>query len=368
MSIRALSLLVGPQLPVPVPRAVADALQRVEIESAIGERGAFRLTFRLDDPALPERFLLDSGDLQRVVVVLDEGRGASVVMDGVMVVHTLSTGPEGRPVLVVSGEDLTLLMDLLEVERAFPAMPLEVRVQLLLAAYGPLGIVPLVVAPPLSSTPIPAERMPHQRGTDYRYIRSLADFVGFRFTLDSGPAPGSSLAYWGPEPRADRSRPALSIDFGNASNLEALHLSFDANQRVVPEAFVLEPVSKTEVPVPVPNIATLIPPLGAVVPPAHRHRRLRDTAKLTAVEAAGALLAKDARSAEAMTGHGTLNVGRARVRLRAGAIVEVHGAARPFNGLYEVSRVHDTVTPSGHSQVFELMRAGIGAPAPGERA
>ena len=278
-----------------------------------------------------------------------------------MVVHTLSASAEGTPVLSVSGEDLTLLMDLIEVERSFPAMPVNVRVQLLLAAYGAFGIVPLVIPPPLPSTPIPAERIPHQRGTDYAYIRSLADAVGFRFTLDPGPAPTASLAYWGPEPRADRSRPALSIDFGRSSNVETLQLSFDANQRVLPEAFVLEPASKTVVPIPVPDITAIAPPLGAVVPPAHRHHRLRDTAKLTAAEAAGALLAKAARSAEAMTGHGTVNVARARMRLRAGAIVEIHGAAKPFDGVYEVSRVRDTITPSSHTQTFELLRAGIGA-------
>jgi len=278
-----------------------------------------------------------------------------------MVVHTLSASAEGTPVLSVSGEDLTLLMDLIEVERSFPAMPVNARVQLLLAAYGAFGIVPLVIPPPLPSTPIPAERIPHQRGTDYAYIRSLADAVGFRFTLDPGPAPTASLAYWGPEPRADRSRPALSIDFGRSTNVETLQLSFDANQRVLPEALVLEPASKTVVPIPVPDITVIAPPLGAVVPPAHRHDRLRDTAKLTAAEAAGALLAKAARSAEAMTGHGTVNVARARVRLRAGAIVEIHGAAKPFDGVYEVSRVRDTITPGSHSQTFELLRAGIGA-------
>jgi len=350
---------------VPVPRAVADALERVEIDSPIGERGTFRLTFRLDDPTLPERFLHDSGDLLRLVLVLDEDRGASVVFDGVMVVHTLSTSADGAPVLVVSGEDLTLLMDLIDVERPFPATPVETRVQVLLASYAAFGIVPLVMAPPLPSTPLATERIPHQRGTDYGYIRSLANAVGFRFTLDPGPAPASSLAYWGPEPRADRSRPALSIDFGSFANIETLQLSFDANQRVLPEAFVIEPESKTVIPIPVPNLAVLAPPLGAIVPPAHRHRRQRDTAKLSVAEAAAALVAKDARSAEAMTGHGTLNVARSRVRLRAGAIVEVHGAAKPFNGLFEVSRVRDTVTPDSHSQAFELVRIGIDAPAPG---
>jgi hypothetical protein len=366
MSIRSLSLLVGAQRPAPVPVQVSDALECVEIDSAIGERGTFRLTFRVDHPTLPERFLLDSGDLLRVVLVLDEGRGTSVVMDGVMVVHTLSIGGDGKPSLVVSGEDLTLLMDLVDVGRSFPAMPAETRVQVLLAGYSAFGVVPLVVPPPVPSTPLPAERIPHQQGTDYAYIRSLADAVGFRFTLDPGPAPASSLAYWGPEPRADRSHPALLIDVGRPASIEALQLSFDADHRILPEAVVLDPASKVPIPIPVPNIAALVPPLGAVVPPAHRTQRLRDTAKLTPAEAVGALLANAARSAEAMTGHGTLDV-RAGVRLRAGAIVEVRGAAKPFDGLFEVSRARDTVTRHHHSQAFELVRAGIGAATPGGR-
>jgi hypothetical protein len=364
VGLRTLSLLVGALLPLPVPVEVSDALERVEIDSAIGERGTFRLTFRVDHPTLPERFLLDSGDLLRVVLVLDEAAGASVVMDGVMVVHTLSTGAAGKPSLAVSGEDLTLLMDLVDVGRSFPAMPVDARVQVLLAGYSAFGVVPLVIPPPLASTPIPAERIPHQQGTDYDYIRSLADVVGFRFTLDPGPAPASSLAYWGPEPRADRSRPALTIDFGKPGSIGTLQLSFDANRRVLPEALVLDPASKIVIPIPVPDITALVPPLGGVVPPAHRHQRLRGTAQLTAAEAAGALLAKAARSAEAMIGHGTLDVARTRVRLRAGAIVEVRGAAKPFDGLFEVSRVRDTVTPDTHSQAFELVRAGIGAAAP----
>jgi hypothetical protein len=164
MSIRSLSLLVDAQLPVAVPVDVSDALERVEIDSAIGERGTFRLTFRVDRATLPERFLRDSGDLLRVVLVLDEGRGTSVIMDGVMVVHTLTTGSEGEPSLTVSGEDLTLLMDLVDVGRSFPDVPVEARVQALLAGYSAFGVVPLVILPPLPSTPIPAERIPHSRG------------------------------------------------------------------------------------------------------------------------------------------------------------------------------------------------------------
>jgi len=364
LSISSLTLLVGPAIPVPVPAEVSEALERVEIDTAIGERGSFRLTFFLDDrPALPERFLLDSGDLLRVVLVLNEEGAVSVAMDGVMVIHTVST-LERNPALAISGEDLTLLMDQIEVVRSFAAMPLHARVTLLLAAYGALGIVPVVVSPPVEATPTPAQRVPHQCSTDYAYLRALADSVGFRFTLDPGPAPGSSVAYWGPEPRVDRRQPVLTIDFSRLGGIDSLQLTFDGNHRVAPEALVLDPTTKNVIPIPAPNITALVPPLGAAVPPAHQHRRLRDTAKLTAVEAAAALLAVGARSAEAMSGQGSLDVSRSGLRLRAGNVVEIRGAAKPFNGLYEVSRVRDTITPRTHTQTFALLRAGIGEAMP----
>ncbi len=364
MSLRTLSLFVGAPVPVPAPVDIAEALERVEIDSAIGERGTFRLVFRLDDPSLPERFLSESGDLARIVLVLNDPRGQSVVMDGVLVIHTLAASADGMPSLVVSGEDLTLLMDLVEVERTFPAAPVHARVMLLLAPYNALGIVPVVVPPPLVSMPLPGEQA-LQQGTDYAWLRSLADAVGFRFTLDPGPVPLQSIAYWGPEPRPDRDRgrPSLSVDLARPANVDTLRLSFDANHRVTPEAVVLDPATGAAIPIPVPDIAALVKPLGAIVPPAHRRQRLGGTSRLTTTAAAAAVLARAARSAEAMTGVGTLDVELAGVRLRAGSIIDVHGAATPFNGLYEVSRVRDTITADHHSQTFELLRAGIGAAA-----
>jgi hypothetical protein len=366
VSLPGLSLLAGVGTLEPVPPAVSGALERVEIVTAIGERGVFRLTFRLGPGSrLPARFLLESGDLVRIVLITTVGADLSVAMDGIMVEHTVSTRGEGpTPALVIAGEDLTLLMDLVEVDgRAFSGMPVAARVQTILAAYSPLGVIPLVVPPPLTDVPNPAERVFHQHGTDFAYVRSQAARVGYRFTLEPGPSPGTSVAYWGPEPRRDRPRSPLVIDFGQPADVETLRLRFDTVQRVNPEALILDPTSRTVIPIPVPDIGALEPPLGAVVPPAQRVRRLHWTAKLTPLQAASALLAEAARSAEAMTGLGMLDVGRRGRRLRAGGIVEVRAASAPFDGLFAVSRVRDTITAQSHRQEFELVRAGLGATA-----
>jgi hypothetical protein len=362
MSVRNLSLLAGVGSPVPVPPSMMDALAAVEIVTAVGERGSFRLFFRLDRRMqLPARFLFDSGDLVRVVLVFGTGGAASVAMDGVVVEQTVAAATrDAGPMLVVGGEDLTRLMDLNgTVTRTFPGLPANVRVQTLLAGYAVLGVTPVVIPPPLADVPA-ADRIPHQRGTDYAYIRALAESVGHRFTLDPGPVPGSSIAYWGPEPRT-RADPALVIDFQRPGNVDGLQLRFDAMRRVAPEADVIDPISKILIPVPVPDIAALGAPLGRIVPPAHRRRRLHSAAKFTVTQAASELLAEAARSAEAATGQGRLRIAGGQRRLRAGSLVEVRRAADAFNGLFAVVRVRDTVTAARHRQEFELVRAGLGA-------
>jgi len=240
-------------------------------------------------------------------------------------------------------------------------MPTAARIQLILAGYSSMGVVPQVVPPPLEDVPVPADRIFHQQGTDYAYVRSLAARVGHHFTLDPGPLPGASVAYWGPEPHGDRSRPSLVVNFDKLANVEELRLRFNAVHRVDPEAIILDPVSKTPIPIPVPDISTLVVPLGAVVPPAQRRWRLHQVAKLTPLQAAGALLAEASRSAEAMTGLGRLDVRRQGRRLRVGGLVEVRAASKPFEGLFAISRAYDTITARSHRQEFELLRAGIGA-------
>ena len=42
----------------------------------------------------------------------------------------------------------------------------------------------------LEDIPIPIERIPRHQGTDYAYIKALADEVGYVFYLDPGPVPG----------------------------------------------------------------------------------------------------------------------------------------------------------------------------------
>ena len=224
MSVRSVAIRAGAVVPVPIDDEAAGALERVEIVRALGERGSFRLQFRLEHgSSLPDRFLSESGDLVRIVI----STGDEVAMDGVLVEHCLSFAEEkGRVALTLAGEDLTLLMDLIDVSgRQFAAVPAPARVQIILAAYAPVGVIPSVVPPRVPDVPGPTD-IAHQNGSDYAYVRSLAEQAGYRFTLESRTGPrqldrllgarasrwrSASVARHRRRRRGDGSRPRASV-------------------------------------------------------------------------------------------------------------------------------------------------------------
>jgi hypothetical protein len=57
-----LTLMIGPAVPVPVPREVLDALTSVQVTTTAGQTSGFQLTFTLsNDSPLYTLFLLSGG-------------------------------------------------------------------------------------------------------------------------------------------------------------------------------------------------------------------------------------------------------------------------------------------------------------------
>ena len=196
-----LTLMIGPAVPIPVPREVVDALTSVRVTTSSGKRSGFELNFDLsNDSPLQTAFLLTAGSLppvMRVVIVVTINGTPEVIMDGVITNHQITPGSDPRHSrLTLTGEDLSALMDWLDLSGIpYPAMPPELRVVAMLAKYAFLGVIPGVVPSELIDVPIPIERIPEQRGTDLTYIKYLADLVGYVFYIDPGPQPGMSIAY-----------------------------------------------------------------------------------------------------------------------------------------------------------------------------
>ncbi|MFG3055778.1 hypothetical protein ACGFZP_33185 [Kitasatospora sp. NPDC048239] len=362
-----LTLLVGPAVPLPVPRFVLDALTGVTVHSTAepGRQSAFELTFELEkDSPLPAVFLLVGGSLPpvlRVVVAVTVGSLPEVLIDGVLTSVGLSPGTDGAPaVLTVHGMDLTALMEKIDgTGTPFPAMPVAARVLAVLAKYAVLGVVPAVVPALVADVPNPLERIPVQQGTDLAYLRRLAARSGYVFAHIPGPVPGASIAYWGPQAKIGLPQPALSVDMDVQTNVRSLTFRYDAESATLPVILLHHPATKAVIPVPVPNVSPLNPPLGALQPVPHRIRHLREAAKLGVAEAVLLGMAEASAAADAVRAEGSLDVQRYGQVLRPRALVGVRGAGTAFDGLYFVQSVDHRLERGSFTQQFTLVRNGL---------
>ena len=360
-----LTLMIGPAVPVPVTQEVLEALVSVQVTTSSSDASGFQLQFTINNRSpLQTLFLLTGGSpipLMRVIIVVTINGAANVLMDGVMTNHELSPGADpGHSTLTVTGKDLTQVMDYIDFSGIpYPAMPNEARVLLILAKYAVLGIVPMVLPSVLVDIPIPTEQIPRHKGKDLAYIKLLADEVGYVFYLDPGPAPGMSIAYWGPEIKVGTPQPALNINMDAYTNVESLNFRFNSDSKSLPIVFIQNPETKIPIPIPIPDITPLNPPLGLIPPLPKNIDPITDTAKYSPIRGAMIGMAKAARSADGVSGTGSLDVLRYGRALKARSLVGVRGAGAAFDGLYYVNSVTHNLKRGEYKQSFTLGRNGL---------
>jgi hypothetical protein len=361
-----LTLMVGPVVPIPVPQSVLNALTSVTVTTASGmSASGFELNFILSNQSpLHTIFLLAGGAMppvMRVLIVATINGTSNVLMDGVLLEVAVAPGGAGsHSTLTVRGMDLTAVMDLIDFSGVpYPAMPCFARVALILAKYAALGILPLPIPEIVQDLPIPIDRIPRHQGKDLAYIQKLALECGYVFYLEPGPEPGMSVAYWGPEVKVGIPQPALNIDMDAHTNVESLQFTFDKQHKTLPIIFIQEPASKAILPIPIPDITPLNPPLGLIPPVPPKIEPLFDSVLSSPLQAVMQGVATAARSADAVTASGALNVLRYGNILKARRLVGVRGAGPAFDGLYYVSSVTHSIKRGEYKQQFQLARNGL---------
>ena len=366
-----LTLMMGPIIPLTVPRVVLDALAEVEVKVEDVGTSGFQLTFSIDKQSpLQILFLLTGGSpllFMRVVLIATVNGVANVLIDGVVTNNQIAPGDKGsNSTLTITGKDLTVLMDQADWGGfPFPACPPEARVALLLAKYALFGVVPLVVPSVLLFVPLPIDQIPSQQGTDLKYIRYLAEQVGYVFYIEPGPVPGVSKAYWGPQIKIGPVQPALSADMDAYTNVESLHFSFDQEKNKIPLVYIYNQQTGISIPIPIPPITPLNPPLGLIPPlptnllPPDLKPFRDDLAKMPIPQAIMIGLATAAQNAEAVSCEGSLDVTRYRGVLKARQLVGVRGAGPAFDGLYYVKSVTHKIKRGEYKQNFTLTRNGL---------
>ncbi|GHH47634.1 hypothetical protein FHS35_005562 [Streptomyces umbrinus] len=359
------TLQMGPKLTRPVPAEVAEALLSAQITATAGERSGFQLAFDLTKNGLINRTLLPEGFFDpktRVIVSVSVKGTPEVLLDGLIVRQEVGASNQpGHSTLTVTGEDLSLLMDLEERTDRYPNLPPSERVLAILRRYSDYGIRPDVYTEKVSQPPHQDLRVHYQTGTDLQYVNELARANGYTFYLEPGPNPGQSSARWGPEVRLGIRQHALNVNMDNNSTVDQLTFAYDGTAREEPQARWQDPGTRHSTLLPQPPISPLRPPLGKRPTPALKRRTLAGTAKQQREQAEAELLARAAVSADVVSGSGSLDVNRHGYLLQPRQLVGVRGAGRAYDGDYYVKSVTHTLRPGSYQQNFTLSREGLEA-------
>jgi hypothetical protein len=360
-----LTLLIGPGMPVPALADVVNALDSVQVTSSTDSSG-FQLSFKVGKKSTLQTTLLPAGYfdpiLTRVIIIVTVNGMPNVLMDGVVTRQEISPSNDvGKSTLTITGEDLSRMMDLVEMPfMRFPAMPTVARVYAILAKYAVLGIAPIAIPPVIPDMTNPLEELPSQNGTDLAYIKELAYRNAYVFYVEPGPAPGSSIAYFGPDIRIPAPQPALNVNMDALTNVESLSFSLDGTAKKIVVITILDPISKKiPVPVPLPNISILRPPLGARPTMPSKLEFAEGMAALGPIDAANFALRMLMSSNDSVTGSGSLDVLRYGRVLRSRMLVGVRGAGLAYDGLYYVNSVTHNIKHGEYKQNFNLSRDGL---------
>ena len=359
-----LTLLIGPAVPIPAPKAVMDALQSVQVTSS-KDRSGFQLTFAVSKQSMLQTTLLPAGYfdpmITRVIVIATVNGFPNVLMDGI--VTRQEVAPSNEPAgskLTITGEDLSVLMDVVEIKAPFPAVPEVGQIYLALAPYLMFGIVPLVIPPIIPVIKTPVQSWTTQTGTHLSFIKNIARRNGYVFYVNPGPLPGQSIAYFGPDISLPVPQSALNVNMDAHTNVESLTFSLDGMAKKVRIYTVMDPITqKIPIPIPVPNINVFKPPLGARPTPPAKIEFAKNSASLGVDEAAQSILGYFMNNSTAITGNGSLDVVRYGHVLRSRMLVGVRGAGLAYDGMYYVDSVTHNLKRGEYKQSFTLSRDGL---------
>lgn len=359
-----ITLMIGPAVPIPAPQSVVDALTGVQVTSG-KDRSGFQLTFAVSKKSPLLRTMLPAGYFDpivtRVIIIVTLGGMPNVLMDGIVTRQELQPSNEpGQSTLTITGEDLSVLMDVVQKRFSYPAMPEVAQIYAALAPYAMLGMVPVAIPPIISALRIPTDGWDTQFTTDLQFVKSRASDCGYVFYVEPGPLPAQSIAYFGPDIRIPVPQPALNVNMDAHTNVESLSFSLDGLAKKVRIFMINDPIThKIPIPIPAPNVNAFKPPLGLRPTPPAKVEFADDVAPLSPPEAAQRILAYFMDNSEAISGSGALDVLRYGRVLRSRMLVGVRGASLAYDGLYYVDSVTHNIKRGEYKQSFSLSRDGL---------
>jgi hypothetical protein len=365
-----LQLLIGETVPTPAPLKVGEALESVEVTHKDEGRSGFQLVFQVGRSVLDVRdyAILNETRIRpfnRLLLNVLFGITPLPIMDGIITNHQLAPGNDpGTSKLTITGEDVSVMMDLEKQARSYPNLSHELIVRLILLGYlVPYGITSQVETPPSPQTRTVDQQTTTQPNnkTDLEYLTELAGKHGFVFYVETGSVPGTNVAYWGPPSRRGSAQGALSVNMGPNTNVESISFKYD---ELTPKKMTFTLANGSEETV---DRFTRTPPLATRIPTARKRDFLTRPDGMSDSEARAQAQGKvNSSFDQVVTANGTLDALRYGRILKPRGLVDVRGAGDHYDGTYYVKNVtHKIDVRKGeYKQTFTLTREGVGTTTP----
>ena len=364
-----LTLKIGAENPKPAKRELIEALDSVEVMHNDQQRSGFQLVFAVgrsckqdqSDYKLLRNPLLTP--FNRVILIVTFGAKPRILMDGIITNQQLAVSEKpGESTLTVTGEDVSIMMDLKEKSEAHPQQEEAIIVKRLIDDYSKYGLKAEIKSPSFRDRPTDKERIPVQQGTDLEYIQQLAKRFAFVFYTEPGPISGENIAYWGPPRQGTTIQKALTMNMGSFTNLNSLSFQNNALAATTVEGKVQDRGNNSIQKVQQKNSDRS--PL-AKEPAFSAQSNIRTTQFR---ETGRTILQGDSRSQamvnssgdDVVTATGELNSVRYGDILAIRERVGLRGVGYGYDGLYYVKSVNHKSRPGEYKQSFTITREGLG--------
>jgi hypothetical protein len=370
-----LTLLIGPTLPIPAPIPIIEAIQSLEVTNTDQGRDGFQITFAIGRRTSSSSDVLDyqlTNNLllrpfNRIIIIVTFGVVQKVLIDGIITHQQLNPSNEpGQSTLTLTGEDVSVMMDMEEKSVTHPNQPDIAIVSKIILSYARYGLTPNIIPPDLLDVPLMLERIPSQQSTDLAYILKLSRIHDYIFYIEPTSIPGVNKAFWIPRKLAMASLPqkALSVNMGPETNVTSINFQYNALTPNMISGTIQVPFIDIKVPISIftslrPSLSSL--PAWLVNQPNVRSIKLRNTSGLNLQQTLSQGQAEVDQSMDAVTASGEIDTARYGDILRVRKLVGLRGAGHTYDGLYYVKSVTHNIKRGEYRQSFTLTREGLGS-------
>ncbi len=358
-----LTLWIGKESPKPAKRELAEALQSVEVTHSDEGRSGFQSTFQMTSAGI--KGAEDLKPFCRIIFMVTIDAVQQVLMDGIIAHQQLAPGGDsgaGTSTLTVTGEDVSIMMDLHEKAMPHPGQDEATIARSIISEYSRYGLTDDVVSPKTVNRPSVNNWTPRQRGTDFELLKNLAERYAFDFYVIPGPMPKKNTAYWGPPKHEGSPQGVLNVNMGPDSNVETINFQYNALSpaQITGQVQDRETNQIEEVQVTSSQRTGLSRESGLTSQSHVRTRQFRQSG-LDAREALSRAQAMTDRSEnEVVTAEGELSVLRYGDLLKPRKLVDLRGAGHGYDGTWYVKRVTHVIQRGNYEQRFVLTREGLG--------